>query len=116
MLDDFYEMVSASEYPFIQISMEPKGKADFDETTGKTVFKTIISLAGQSRIYTVPCEIFFSDNSEYILKGELEVELTDFNINPPKKVFGAIKVNNEVFINFAFKLKIEETLTEKITF
>jgi hypothetical protein len=116
MLNDFYELVSSSEYPYIQISIEPKEKADFDETTGKTIFKTIISLAGESSIYEVPCEILFCENSEYILKGNLEIELTDFNIRPPEKVFGAIKVNNEVFINFAFKLKIEETLTEKITF
>lgn len=116
MLNDFYEMVSASEYPFIRISIEPREKADFDETAGQTIFRTIISLAGQSKIFTVPCDIIFCDNSEYMLKGDLKVELTDFNITPPEKVFGAIKVNNEVFINFAFKLKIEETLTEKITF
>jgi hypothetical protein len=116
MLNDFYEMVSASEYPYIQISIEPKEKADFDETSGNTNFRTVISLAGQSRNYIVPCDILFCENSEYILKGELEVELTDFKIKPPVKVFGAVKVSNEVFINFAFKLKNEEALTEKITF
>lgn len=116
ILNDFHEMVSASEYPYIQISIETKEKADFDETSGRTNFKTKISMAGQTGIYTVPCEILFCENSEYILKGDLEVELTDFKIKPPVKVFGAIKVRNEVFINFAFKLKNEETFTEKITF
>jgi len=116
MLNDFYDMVKASEYPYIHIAIEPRSRADFDETTGLTNFKTEITLAGNSNSYTVPCEIAFCENSAYLLKGSLKIELTDFNIDPPEKVFGAIKVKNEVFINFVFKLKNEETLTEKITF
>jgi hypothetical protein len=116
MLKDFYDMVNVSEYPYIQITIEPKGRADFDETSGLTNFKTEITLAGNSNSYTVPCEIVTCENSAYLLKGNLKIKLTDFNIDPPEKVFGAIKVNNEVFINFVFKLKSEDTLTEKITF
>jgi hypothetical protein len=116
MLKDFFDMVNAAEYPYIQIAIEPRSRADFDETSGLTIFKTEITLAGNSNSYTVPCEIVTCENSAYLLKGNLKIKLTDFNIDPPDKVFGAIKVNNEVFINFVFKLKSEDTLTEKITF
>lgn len=116
MLKDFFNMVKAEEYPYIQIAIEPRNRADFDETSGLTNFRTKISLAGNSNNYTIPCEIVSCDNSAYLLKGQLKIELTDFNIDPPEKVFGAIKVNNEVFINFVFKLKNEDTLTEKVAF
>lgn len=116
MLKDFFNMVHASEFPYIQISIEPRSRADFDETSGLTNFTTEITLAGNSKSYTVPCEILNCENSAFLLKGKLKVELTDFNIDPPEKVFGAIKVNNEVFINFVFKLKNENSLTEKIKF
>lgn len=116
MLKDFFDMVKAEEYPYIQIAIEPINRADFDETSGLTNFRTKISLAGNSKNYTIPCEIVSCDNSAYLLKGQLKIELTDFNIDPPEKVFGAIKVNNEVFINFVFKLKNEDTLTEKVAF
>lgn len=116
MLKDFYDMVKASQYPYIHIAIEPRNRADFDETTGMTNFRTEISIAGKSRNYIVPCEINFCENETLVLKGTLQVKLTDFEIEPPQKIFGAVKVNNEVFINFAFRLEPEEILTEKITF
>jgi hypothetical protein len=116
MLNDFYEMVNAQKYPNIHIGIEPKELADFDETTGMTNFRTKITIAGNSRNYVIPCQVTTCESSELVLRGNLEVELTDFNIDPPRKVFGAVKVNNEVFINFVFNLHSEEeTLTEKIT-
>lgn len=113
MLDDFYKMINASKYPFIKIEIEPRIKADFDEGTGLTNFKTQISIAGNSRNYVVPCEVTSCENSNLVLKGNFEVELSDFNIKPPEKVFGAIKVNNDVFINFVFKFTAEKTKKSK---
>lgn len=116
MLDDFYKMIKAAKYPHINISLEPRQLADFDETTGMTNFKTKISIAGNSGEYVVPCKVEFCEGRVPVLKGELKVELTDFKIDPPTKIFGAVKVDNEVFINFAFRLPPEETLTENVTF
>jgi len=114
MLNDFFKMVNAPEHPYIQIEIEPRELADFDETTGMTNFETDITLAGVTRTYVVPCQTVFCESSGFVLKGDLEVELTDFKIDPPEKVFGAVKVNNEVFITFAFRFRSEEFLTEKV--
>ncbi len=105
---DFHQMIHARDYPYINIFIEPKEKADFDEETGLTNFNTTISIAGTSHQFLVPCRIISYRNSEYLLEGKLEVKLTDFDIDPPEKVFGTIKVNNEVFINFGFKFHSEE--------
>ncbi len=102
MLNDFHKMLNASKFPFIDISIEPREKADFDERTGLTNFKTQITIAGKTHDYIIPCQISFCDKSAVIVKGDLELDLSDFNIDPPKKVFGAVKVNDEVFITFAF--------------
>lgn len=116
MLNDFYKMVNASQYPNININIEPRELADFDETTGMTNFRTKIFIAGNSREYVVPCRIIFCDGEVPVLKGKLKVELTDFEIDPPTKIFGTIKVDNEVFINFAFRLQSKKTLTENAAF
>jgi hypothetical protein len=113
MLNDFYKMIHAAKYPFINIEIEPREMADFDEGTGLTNFKTQISIAGKSRNYVVPCEVTSCDNAQLVLKGNFEVELSDFNIAPPEKVFGTIKVRNEVFINFVFKFMAEKTRKSK---
>lgn len=109
MLDDFYKMLKASEYPFIKIAIEPRELADFDEGSGLTNFRTEISIAGKSRSYVIPCEIVFCDEPGFVLKGDLALELSDFEIDPPKKVFGTVKVDNEVFITFAFRFAVKET-------
>ena len=102
MLNDFHKMLNAPKYPYINIVIEPREKADFDETTGLTNFKTQISIAGNTHNYVIPCQIDFCKNSDVIVKGDVKLELSDFNIDPPRKVFGAVKVSDEVFITFAF--------------
>lgn len=109
MRNDFLNMVNASEYPFIKIDIEPRNKADFDEVTGLTNFRTKISIAGNTKTFIVPCQINFCDDSEMMLEGDLELELSDFEIEPPKKLLGTIKVNDEVFITFAFKYNLKKT-------
>ena len=103
MLKDFQKMLDVSKFPDIKIEIEPLSFADFDETTGLTNFKTKISIAGNTHNYTIPCELAECKDSGRIIKGYLELELSDFNIDPPKKVFGAVKVNDQVFITFAFQ-------------
>ena len=116
MLNDFYKMVDASNYPVITIDIDPSepfllNKANSTSTT----LKTKISIAGESRSYLVSCDVFNCPQSGIVLKGEIKIALTDFNIDPPVKVLGAVKVNNQVFINFAFQLDSEEFLTEMVT-
>jgi hypothetical protein len=116
MLMDFYDMVNASDHPYINIFIEPKSQADFDEGSGKTNFKTQITIAGKTNQYNVPCEIIACEQSGYVLKGDLKIKLTDFDIDPPRKVFGTVKVNNEVFIKFAFTFPADETITQEVAF
>lgn len=113
MLQDFHEMVNALEHPYINIEIESMALADFDETSGMTNFRTKVSIAGKTNTYTVASQVEGCEHKGFILKGTLEVKLTDFGIDPPTKVFGAVKVNNEVLINFAFSLEHEESLAER---
>lgn len=113
MVRDFREMVQESKYPYIKISIERRDLADFDETSGLTNFSTIITIAGKAKEYNVPCEVYSTLNSGFLLSGNFSVKLTDFGIDPPEKVLGLIKVNNEVCINFLFNFDSEEVLTKK---
>ncbi len=114
MLSDFYDMVNAEVYPYIDIAIEPRGKADFDEQSGLTNFRTRVTIAGKSNSYIVPSEISGCDHNGFILKGEVQVKLTDFDIEPPTKIFGAVKVNDHVFIKFAFRMQHDKVLSEQI--
>jgi hypothetical protein len=114
MLSDFHDMVNAEKYPDIHIEIEPGKTADFDETSGRTRFRSKISIAGKTNEYIIPSEISTCQVSGYMLKGNLMVKLTDFGIEPPRKVLGAVKVNNEVFISFVFRIPAEGLLSEDV--
>lgn len=113
MIEDFKEMMEAKKHPFITIRIEQKELADFDETTGLTNFKTEIEIAGVSHEYIVPCRVESNLDGGYELDGSFELKLTDFEIEPPQKLMGLVKVKNKVFVNFVFSFGGEEILTEK---
>lgn len=108
MRKDFLELLNASEYPVIQIDIKPQNKETISGPVEERDLNATITLAGHTHRYVVPCKISTCDSSEILIKGSLKVNLTDFNIEPPRKVLGTIKVNDEVFITFAFKHEFVE--------
>jgi len=110
MRNDFLEMVNASEYPFIIMAIEPRNLAECRKDKGLSDFKTIITIAGVSNSYVVPCGIDTCKTSGYLLKGNLKVKLTDFKIDPPKKFFGLVKVDNEVLIDYVFRFQTDDAI------
>jgi hypothetical protein len=112
LCEDFQELLSASEFPYIYIYIK---RRDFpgNQKVGEVFnLQTKITIAGVTRNYTIPCRIVPFDNSGFELTGSKYIALTDFNLNPPKKVFGAIKVNNDVFINFGLRFPVKEISAE----
>lgn len=110
MLKDFLDLIKASEYPFIILALESRDLVPCEKHTEPTNFKTRITIAGVTNAYVVPCKVVACNNNGYLVKGDLKIKLTDFNINPPQKFFGMIKVNNEVFIDYAFKFSPENDI------
>ncbi|MCK3683793.1 YceI family protein [Maribellus sp. YY47] len=102
MLNDFYKMLNADQYPDIKINIEAYNSEDFDEESGSTLLDTKITIAGKTHDYLIPCDVIYCETSGTVLKGSLEVLLSTFDIDPPQKILGAVKVDNEVFITFSF--------------
>lgn len=102
MVKDFKQLINASEHPYIRIAVQNKEKSDFEETNGLTNFNIRVTLAGISEEYTVPCQLNNQPNGSYTIEGNFAVKLTEFKLDPPVKLFGLVKVNNTVFVNFVF--------------
>ena len=68
-------------------------------------FNTTITIAAVSNSYIVPCKLDSCENSGYVLRGKLNVKLTDFGIDPPHKFFGIVKVNDDILIDYVFRFQ-----------
>ena len=102
IIKDFNKMLNAEEYPFIKIAIERREFAKCVGKKGLTNFKTEITVAGNSNFYKVPCAVYACQKTGYIIEGNLDARLTDFEIDPPKKFFGLVKVNDEINIQYVF--------------
>ena len=108
--EDFLEMINASEYPFINMAIEPRDLGKCIKIKGPHNFRTIITISAVSNNYIVPCKLDSCENSGYALKGKLNVKLTDFGIDPPQKFFGIIKVNDEILIDYVFRFQSDDDI------
>lgn len=91
---DFHELIQTEEYP--EISLELK-KLHINTPTRATA-DLIISIAGETKAYRVPVKIVDGDTPQY--RGDLTLNINDFNLIPPKKMFGLIIVKENIEINF----------------
>ncbi len=104
MYDDFLELIKAAEYPYINITIffeDIKLPAGPENTV---VPKIRIGLAGKSQTYQIPGQIHDCRQNSMHINGKINISLKDFNLDPPTKFMGMVKVNNEVFINFGLTL------------
>ncbi|MEL7587903.1 MAG: YceI family protein [Prolixibacteraceae bacterium] len=99
MRQDFLRMINAREYPFIYVALDEDIAARMAETSSLT-HRIGLTLNGIARSYTIRSGSAECYPGQWCLTGNLKVKLSDFNIELPKKMFGLVKVNDEVFINF----------------
>jgi hypothetical protein len=110
MLKDFLEMINASEHPLINLAIEPRDLGRCMREKGVHNFNTTITIAAVSNSYIVPCKLDSCENSGYVLRGKLNVKLTDFGIDPPHKFFGIVKVNDDILIDYVFRFQSDDDI------
>ncbi|MFO7719268.1 MAG: YceI family protein [Gillisia sp.] len=91
---DFHALIQTEKYP--EISLELKKLCINTPTQG--IADLIIAIAGETKAYRVPVKIVDGDIPQY--RGDLTLNINDFNLKPPKKMFGLIVVKENIDINF----------------
>ncbi len=106
MLSDFRKLVKASEYPVIQVQFD---REVFRKIVlkGKPTLNLDLTLAGITN--QIPADYVISKRTEHriILNGETHFYLTDFDLEPPERLFGLVQVENIVIIKFNILLKYQ---------
>ena len=100
---DFYDLMKAEKFPTIRLDLQ-KIKMDC-AVTGVAFLK--IAIAGKDKFYQVPIKINTSDVLRF--QGTLSLNISDFDLEPPHKMFGLIVVKDDININFNITVKNNET-------
>ena len=99
---DFHDLIKSEKYPKILLDMK-KVRLLSDS---KGVATVDITIAGITRSYEIPVQIKNGPTSEF--KGVMALNINDFNLEAPKKLFGVIVVKDDIEINFDLEARIEE--------
>jgi hypothetical protein len=106
MYYDFQELLKSSEYPYIIIEIDPSQIRNILPDKSSMDLNLSITIADVTNVQNVSCGITNYPNSTISITGEATIHLADFQIKPPVKFMGLIKVKDEVKIKFYFNFII----------
>jgi len=100
--NDFHSLLQSNLYPNItlklkEIRLNPNKKNIVDALID-------IEIAGLANAYHMRTEFYY--NQGWSISGKLKLNIKDFDLEAPKKMFGLVVVSDNIEINF--KLEIEE--------
>lgn len=89
---DLKTTLKANSYENIYIQLK-----EIEFESSELIARIEVEMAGKTKDYLVPM-IFIENNNN--VKGTLKLNIKDFNLKSPKKMFGLIEVQDNVDINF----------------
>lgn len=105
---DLRETIQSDKFPFIKInfiSFERFPK--YEATEEKFMGNLTITLADVAVSCEVRCSIIKDEKNLIHLRGTRSFKFSDFNLTPPTKMMGAIKVRENITVNFHLVLSME---------
>ncbi|WP_165764799.1 YceI family protein [Winogradskyella aurantia] len=101
---DFNKLLKTDEFPSIKIELI---SAHNQPNNLSIMTKLNIVISGISKRYDIPVEVDKTTDGVMIC-GNLPIDINDFNLSPPKKLLGMIKVSNKIEIDFNLAVKTSE--------
>lgn len=96
---DFHALLQTEKYPEIALELLEVNKKD----NHLAIATVKISIAGKHKNYNLPVEVRNEPVDCFI--GHLKLDINDFDLKPPKKMFGLIVVKEKIEINFNLTVK-----------
>jgi hypothetical protein len=104
---DFLEMVKAKQHPDILIGIDYTVLESIQRDKKGCKTSVEVNLAGVSRMYEMSINYSGKSGAFTRLSGSETMKLTDFKLSPPQRIFGIVRVSNEIIVNFDFVYKIQ---------
>jgi len=107
MTSDLRKTLKVKIYPkiiirFLSLNRYPDQNKKTDLVKGMVT----IELAGTVRRYEIDYKYMAKENDNLNLIGTRQVKFSDFNINPPRKLGGMIKTDDELSVEFILNARI----------
>ena len=106
MNKDFQDLLKVNKYPYLEMELLSAKLVKGSKTEqGKVVVSCMLNLAGTQKKISFPLQYTFNNGVLYIY-GQAQIKLPDFNIEPPKKMMGLVKVKESISVDFDLQLAL----------
>lgn len=102
--NDFQELLKAKEHKNIYVEILELENPD-GASNGRVFGKVKIIIMNNEKVYRIPFQTKRSDNKNFSLNGKVNLVVSDFNLVPPKRFGGIIKIDETISVNFQLKLQ-----------
>lgn len=96
-----YDALKAKTYP--QITFRLENPENIHLAGGQATIKGMLTIAGKTKEVNVVSNFRFKTSNTFTVTGEAPLKMSDFNIDPPTAMLGALKTGNEVTIKYDFE-------------
>jgi len=103
MTNDLQEALKMEEHPEIQFELVHGTMGERVDTSAhwrRVDALGSLTVAGTKRLIRLDGAARALDQNHFRLRGCLPIQMTDFNVDPPSKAFGLIRVKNRVEVQF----------------
>jgi hypothetical protein len=98
---DFRALLKSEDYPEIELHLKEIKKIETNPSEVNALLE--LHIAGKTKSYHMPLVI--DENENICVSGVLKLDITDFNLEAPKKALGLIVVSENIEINFQLNFK-----------
>ena len=114
MLGDFQTLLKASEFPKVIVGVQKKILRDIASRKGfSDDLDLFLTMAGVTRPIDAKYTTHYLPDGNILLSGLTHIKLTDFSLDPPKKMLGIVRVEDMVFIKFEIILPTRKPLINR---
>lgn len=98
---DFHGLLKSDTYPEIILRLKEIKLKPYNANVVNALVE--IEIAGIKRLYTM--EVKFENKEDWLINGQLKLNINDFDLKAPKKMLGLIVVSEEIEISFHLVLQ-----------
>jgi len=100
-----YKTIKADAYPQITFKLSDATIAPLQKNKFSVKATGTLTIAGVSRVITIQANGEVKPDNSITVTGQEKLKLTDFNIQPPSFMLGAMKVANDLTIGYTLNFK-----------
>lgn len=100
-----YKAIKADAYPQITFKLREATVTPLQKNKFSLNATGTLTIAGVSKVITLPVNGEVKSDNTIVCTGQEKIKLTDYGIQPPSFMLGAMKVGNDLSIAFTLHLK-----------